>query len=118
MSLSDPITLTYDAVSVSLNRINQDNYGAEYYAESGTKRFTMSVKHTIPAKGKSGESHLVRLDVEHYDAGGVLLRTTSAWTVIRTDNGVQELVACEDTTAALVAFLTPANITKIAGRQS
>lgn len=118
MSLSDPIALTYDGGTVNMPRINQDNYGAEYYAESGTKRLTLSVKHTIPAKGKAGESHLVRLDVEHYDANGLLQRVASAWTVIRTDSGIQDQESSEDATEALVALLSAANITKVVGRQS
>lgn len=118
MSLSDPIALAYNGGSIDLARINQDNYGAEYYAESGTNRFSLSVKHTIPAKGKSGESHLVRLDVEHYDANGVLLRVASAWTVIRTDTGIQDQESSEDAAEALVALLSAANITKVVGRQS
>lgn len=118
MSLTDPIALNYNGGVVNLARINQDNYGAEYYAESGTSRFTMSVKHTIPAKGKAGESHLVRLDVEHYDANGLLLRVASAWTVVRTDSGIQDQESSEDATEALVDFLSAANITKVVGRQS
>lgn len=116
--LGDTIALTWNATSVTLTKINQDNYGSEYFAESGVRRFTLSVKHTIPARGKSGESHLARLDVEVYDANGVLLRTVSAWTVIRTDTGIQEQEECEDAAEALVAFLSAANITKIVGRQS
>jgi len=118
MALTDPIALTYDGATVNLARINQDNYGAEYYAESGTRRLTLAVKHTIPGKGKPGESHLVRLDVEHYDAQGLLLRTASAWTVIRTDHGIQDQTMSEKSTAALVALLTAGNITKVVGRQS
>lgn len=75
------------------------------------------MKHTIPARGASGESHLVRLDVEVYDAAGVLLRTASAWTVIRTDNGIQDPEESEDAAEAVVDFLSDANITKIVGRQ-
>jgi hypothetical protein len=116
--IGDPITLTYNAGSITMNRINQDNHGAEYYAASGNDRFTLSVKHTIPARGKAGESHLARLDVEHYDATGVLLRTASAWSVIRTDNGIQSVTNAENAAKALTAFLTAANITKLVTRES
>jgi hypothetical protein len=116
--IGDTVALTYNAGTVTLNRINQDNHGAEYYAASGNDRFTLSVKHTIPGRGKPGESHLARLDVEHYDAAGVLLRTASAWTVIRTDNGIQTAVNLENAAKALTAFLTAANITKLVNRES
>jgi hypothetical protein len=118
MSLSDPITLAWDSGTVTMNRINQDSHGSEYYGVSGVRRFTLTVKHTIPARGASGESHLVRLDVEVYDANGVLLRTASAWAVIRTDGGIQDQEESEDAAEALVDFLSDATITKIVGRQN
>lgn len=116
--IGDTVALTYNAGTVTLSRINQDNHGAEYYAASGNDRFTLNVKHTIPARGKPGESHLARLDVEHYDANGVLLRTASAWAVIRTDNGIQSITSSENAAKALTAFLTAANITKLVNRES
>lgn len=118
MSLSDPVVLAYDGGNLNFARINQDNYGAEYYVVSGTKRLTLSIKHTKPAAGEPGESHLIRLDVEHYDANGLLLRKASAWTVIRTDLGIQDQESSEDVTEALVALLTAGNITKFVGRES
>lgn len=116
--IGDTIALTYNAGTVNLARINQDNYGAEYFGTSGNDRFTLNVKHTIPARGKPGESHLARLDVEHYDAAGVLLRTASVWTAIRTDNGIQNNPSSELATKALTAFLSAATITKLVNRES
>lgn len=117
MAISDPITFAYDAGNITLNRINQDSYGAVYYGEGTDKKLTLTVKHTIPPRGGSGESHLVRLDVEHY-ASGVYVRTSSAWVVIRTTDNVQDVESSEDAAEALVDFLSDANITKIVGRQS
>lgn len=116
--IGDPVQITYNTVAKDLVRVNQDNFGASYYLEDGTERFNLSVKHTIPAKGKPGESHLVRLDVEHYDANSVLLRTASAWTVIRTDNGIQDATSSSRAALALLGLLTSANITKVLSRES
>lgn len=116
--IGDTIGITFDAVAKTLTKVNQDNYGATYYLEDGTRRFTLNVKHTIPAKGKPGESHLMRLDVEVYDAEGVLQRTASAWSVIRTDNGSQDSAESIDVTAALLTAFTPTNYTKMIGRES
>jgi len=116
--IGESIAITYNGVSKTLPRLNQDNFGATYFLEDGQLRYNLNVKHTIPQKGKPGESHLVRLDVEHYDAVGVLLRTASAWTVIRTDNGIQDKTSSDRATSALQSFLTAANITKIIGRES
>jgi hypothetical protein len=118
MSLSDPLSITYNAVATNLNRVNQDNYGAVYYGESAAgERLTFTVKHTIPARGASGESHLARLDVEQYTAG-VLTRTSSVWMAFRASDAVQDQESMEDAAEALVAALTVANITKLVSRQS
>lgn len=119
MAISDPITFAYDSGNITMNRINQDNYGAVYYGEGTNLKFYLRISHTIPARGKFGESHLVRLDVEHYDGTTLaLLRTSSAWCVIRTDDGNQDQENSEDAAEALVDFLSDANITKIVGKQS
>lgn len=117
MALSDPISLAYNAGTVTMNRINQDNYGAVYYGEATDKKLTLSVKHTIPARGAAGESHLVRLDVEQY-ASGEYLRTSSAWAVIRTDGGTQDATEADLAAQAVVDLLSDANLDKIIGRQS
>lgn len=117
MALSDPISLAYDAGVVTMNRINQDNYGAIYYGEATDKKLTLTVKHTIPARGEAGESHLVRLDVEHY-ASSEYVRTSSAWLVVRTDDGIQDQESSEDAAEAIVDLCSDANLTKIIGRQS
>lgn len=116
--IGDTIGITYATVAKTLKKVNQDNFGANYYLEDGNDRFNLTIKHTIPAKGKAGESHLARLDVEHYDVDGVLLRTASAWTVIRTDIGIQDSTKSTNATLALQSFLTSANIGKIVGRES
>lgn len=117
MALSDPLTFAYDAGNITMNRINQDNYGAVYYGEGTDVKLTLTVKHTIPPRGGDGESHLVRLDVEHY-ASGVYVRTASAWMVIRTSDNVQDQEASEDAAEAIVDLCSDANLTKIIGRQS
>jgi hypothetical protein len=119
MAFSDPIALAYDAGVVNLNRINQDSFGATYFGEATNKRITATVKHTIPPRGGSGESHMFRLDVEHYDATTLAYtRTASAWIAIRTDDNTQDAEMSEDVTEAIVDFLTDPNITKLVSRQS
>lgn len=116
--IGDTIGITYNTVAKTLKKVNQDNFGAVYYLEEATVRFTLNVKHTIPAKGQPGESHLMRLDIEHYDANGVLLRTSSAWAVIRTDDGAQDATLSGYATAALLTAFTSTNYTKLIGRES
>lgn len=115
--LADPLPITYNAVVKNLVRVNQDNYGSSYYLEDGDLRFRLSVKHTIPAVGEPGESHLCRLDVDHY-ASGVYVRTASAWGVIRTDGGVQDSTSSSRAALALQTAMTSGNITKLTARES
>jgi len=121
--LGDTIGVTFDAVAKTLNRVNQDGFGAQYYLDdraTSNRCFYVTVKHTIPSRGSPGESHLFRLDVEKYDSAApyALLRSASAWMAIRTDVATQDQEESEDTTECVVDFLSDANITKIVGRQS
>lgn len=115
--LVDPLPITYNAVVKNLVRVNQDNYGSAYYLEDGDLRFRLSVKHTIPAVGAAGESHLCRLDVDHY-ASGLFVRTASAWGVIRTDGAVQDSTSSSRAALALQTAMTSGNITKLISRES
>lgn len=120
--LAEPITITYNAVAKSLSRINQDAYGSTYYLDdtANLMRFTLSVKHVIPKNGSPGESHLIRLDVEHISAAdGTVTRKVSSWNVMKTDISSQDLVASQRCQAALLTLTTlTAQTDKVLGRQS
>lgn len=117
--LDNTLTINYAATPVTLTKVSEQNFSSEYFGENGNDKFNLSVKHTIPARGQPGESHLVRLDVEHYDAEGTYLRTSSAWTVIKTFDGTQNSTACENTVASLQDFTAVAvNIAKVIARES
>jgi len=118
--LDNTLSIDYGAtVGITLTRVNQDNFSSKYYGEDGNQKFNLSVKHQIPERGLAGESHLVRLDVEHYDAEGVYIRTSSAWTVIKTFDGTQDSTASVNTVLALQDFTgVQANIEKVAARES
>lgn len=119
MALGDPIVVTYDGTPKNLVRINDQNFTSFYYLDDGTERFSLSVKHTTPSqKGGAGESHLVRLDVEHYDGIGDLLRTSSAWTVIKTFDGKQDTSSSLKAADALIDLMDSTFIGRILGRES
>lgn len=115
---ADPFPVTYNAVVKNLVRINQDSNGSDYYLDGGLEKFSMSIRHTIPAKGGSGESHLIRLDVDHHDANGVYLRRTSAWTVLKTFDSTQDTTKSGYASNALAGALSGANITKLLAREN
>lgn len=116
--LADTLSITYNAVAVTLNKVSEANFTSQYFGESSGLRFTLDVKHTIPPVGKGDESHLVRLTVEHFDGSGVYQRTVSPWVVIKTIDNVQDSTASLRATKALIGLLTDAFVTQIIGRQS
>lgn len=106
--LGDTLTVTYNAVAKVLNKVSTGNYAATYYLDDASNHmtFTASVKHTIPAVGASGESHLMRLDVAYFDATtGDLLRTESVWSVFRTTGAPQSTVSLGYAAHAVVDYL-------------
>lgn len=117
MAFADPLQITYNAVTKDLVRVNQDGYGAVYYLDDGTEKYTMSVKHTIPPRGQPGESHLMRLDVEIFDSDGVYLRTDTAWMVTKTTDAVQSSTQLGYAADALSALMTAANVAKLNARE-
>lgn len=90
--LANSYTLDYTGTDdLVLKRTNQDAGGSTFFFRGSNYDVTMSVKHTYPAvRGSGEESHLVRFDVQQYDADGVLVRTSSVWTVFATRGGAQD----------------------------
>jgi hypothetical protein len=118
--LDNTLTIDYGATTgIVLTRIREDGYASEYRGESGDMKFVMNIKHTIPARGAGGASHLVRLDVEHYDVDGLYVRTSSAWTVIKTFDAPQDETAASNTMGSLLDFIgVSSNIDKIVANES
>jgi hypothetical protein len=116
--IGDSLTITYNAASKVLLKVNQDNYGAEYFLRESLAIYRLKISHTIPAKLGTNESHLVRLDVETYDANGELVRTESCWTVMKTADAAQNSTTLLYAINSLVGWTTSANMTKVMGRES
>lgn len=119
MAFSDPITFAFDGANYTLNRVGQSNYTSTWFGVGTNLQINLTLKHTVPAVGAAGESHLARVDIDFFDATTTLFkRRASAWCSIRTDGAPQDSENSEDVTEALVDFLTDANITKLVSRQS
>lgn len=118
--IGDTIGITYNAVAKTLVKVNQDSYGADYFLDDSANlmKHYLKVRHTIPARGKFGESHMMRLDIEFLDANGVVIRTASSWGVLYTNDNTQDLVTSQRTQAAFLTALTAGNTTKMLGRES
>lgn len=116
--LGTTLGITYNAVAKTLSRVKDDGYSADYYLDDGQLKFLLSVKHTVPSRGGVGESHLVRLDVDMYDANMVFLRTASAWTVIKTFDAVQDTTSSNNVANALRTLTDSTFIGKLNTRES
>lgn len=122
--LDNSITITYNAQSVVLFRLNQDGYtGLFQGALASGDVMTLEVKHTIPAiAGKSAEQHLCKLTLEEYsivDGVKTLSRLTSAHTVIKTGTpGIEDDTVSLNVKKALDSFMTDANVGKVLQRRS
>lgn len=115
--LADPLSITYNAVAISMKKIKEANGASQYYAENGGRKFTLDFSHTIPPNGKGGESHLAKLTVEHFDANGIFLRSVSPWSVVKTFDQPQVAADAEYAARALRDLLTNAVITQLVGRE-
>jgi hypothetical protein len=119
MAIADPLTFAYDSGNVTLNRTGVNNNSTIYFGAGTNLTITLTIKHTIPAVGEDGESHLARVDIDHFDSTtGLFKRRCSAWCAIRTDGTPQDAEMAEDVAESLVDFLSDANITKLVSRQS
>lgn len=116
--LADTLTITYNAASVTLNKVTEANYRSKYYAEGTGVKYHLDIQHTVPAAGQPGESHLVKLTVEHFDTNGVFVRSVNAWMVIRSPDASQDSTAALRAANALVSLTTSAFNTLVIGRQS
>lgn len=118
MSFSDPTAITYNAVVKNLAYISDAVNGRDYYKDDGQIKFMMTTRHTIPQRGGSGESHLIRLDADHHDVGGLYLRRCSAWFVVKTFDNTQASTDLGYLGKALAGLLTATNVDKLIARES
>jgi len=117
MSFTDPMAFTYNAVVKNLARVNQDANGSDFFYDGTTEKFSAAVRHTIPPKGGIGESHMLRLDVEYYDANSLYLRKGSVWLAAKSYDSAQNSTTLGYSMAALVSYLTSGNQTKLLARE-
>lgn len=54
MSFGSTVTITINSVAKVLNRINQDNYGSEYFLRSTSEEYRMKVRHSKESAQKDG----------------------------------------------------------------
>ena len=87
MAFANPLVISVNGVNKTLNKINQDNYGSEYYLREATQSFRVKIRHTTEA-GSTGTGKIHRANVEFTQtifavAPAVLDNVRTAYTVLR-----------------------------------
>lgn len=121
--IGDTTDISYDSVTKTLVKINQDNFGAVYSFEEsdGSMKYDLTIKHTIPVRDGKGESHLVRLDITYRDTDGVFTHSESSWCVIKSFDAPQVTFDADRTCRCISNWLDNtswANLTKFVARES
>lgn len=116
--IGDTTDVTIDSVAKTLKKVNQDNFGAQYFLRDGTVEYTLKIEHVLPAK-KNGnlESHKVTLVRDTFDAESVLISREETWAVFRTTVGRQPADHL-DAALGLADWCDSANLTKVLDRES
>jgi hypothetical protein len=55
MAIANPLVLTFDSESKSLVKINQDNFGSEYYLREATQEFRCKIRSSTESPQKNGQ---------------------------------------------------------------
>jgi hypothetical protein len=129
MSISDPATLTVNAVPKALNRISFDGNSSSYRLRSSTDEFTLNIRNTSYTRSSSKAGAPGKLVYRHnaefvqtvYAVAPSTANTTRrAYVVIENEQG-DTLADPTYVAAALLAFLTAssnANIAKMLNDES
>lgn len=116
--IGDTTTVTIDSVGKVLTKVNQDNFGAQYFLRDGTVEYTLKVEHVLPTKKNNNlESHKVTLITDTYDAEDVLLSREEMWVVLRTTFGRQPADSI-DRALGLADWCDSTNLAKVLNRES
>lgn len=118
--LGDTITLTYNAVSTILSKINQDNYSSEYLKRTSTEEFRLRVRHSL----ESAKAGLVPFDRHNIELTHTVFATPTVVeivditsTTIRSRKSTDPAVTLL-TAKASIGYLTDANLTKLIAWES
>ena len=116
---ADPLVVTVNAVAKSLNRINQDSYGSEYFLREALQEWRLKIRHTT-YKNAAG----VLTDRHNFEFVNTVYATTTAAAIVRkiysvfensrSDTGADPLQAFN----GFVGFMTSGNIQKALNYES
>nr|UOL48987.1 MAG: putative coat protein [Leviviridae sp.] len=102
VTLANPMPLTFNSVAKSLPRINQDNYGSEYYLLEATQSFRLKIRHSTESVQKDG----TQFDRHNVELTHTVLPTSTTPTIV-----TQTYMVFRD----LPTGTTPANLGYVSG---
>lgn len=112
MAFGATLTVTVNAVAKVLNRINQDNYGSEYYLRSSTDEYRARVRHTKEAPQSDGtvnDRHNIEVTHTVYATSTTKKIVRQAYIVVRVPSD-DDLVAAGYLFAGVVDYLDSATV--------
>lgn len=117
---ADTLTLTVNSVAKNLIRINQDGYSSEYRLKEATGEYSLNIRNTGYTDKKRGEvsRHNVEFVQTVYPVAPATTPTVRKAYLVFEDSKGDTIIDPVKVTAALVAFLTEANLTKLVNWES
>lgn len=118
VTISAPLAITFNGDAKSLSRINQDNYGSEYFLNEGTQSFRVKIRHSTESPNGAGvrlDRHNVELTWVQAADGDTPAITTQVYVVLRDDAGRIAATDLEHVAGALTGLLTADNVGALFG---
>lgn len=117
--LTDPQTITVNAVAKNMPRINQDNNTSVYRLRSTTDEYVLTIKHNDGkiTGGVAGEGHVIKVQYTLFATATVPQSTTLIWLTIQNQDGM-DLTQVKNVALALCAYATGATIDKLLNGES
>lgn len=117
---ANTITIGFASGSVTLNRINQDQYSSEYMKRTATKQYTLKIRHNrskATASRPAYDRHNVELIVKTFQDGDTPEYDTKAYFVMEnlpSDDTIEVMDALADWAIAT----SGSNLTALLGWES
>jgi hypothetical protein len=96
MAFGSTATITINAVAKVLNRINQDNYGSEYYLRSTLEDYRMKIRHSKEAPQADGR----QFDRHNVEVTHTVFATSTVAEIKRVTSFTIRVLGTDDLTAA------------------
>lgn len=96
MTFGATATITVNSVAKVLNRINQDNYGSEYYLRSTLDEYRMKVRHSKEARQADGS----RFDRHNVEITHTVYATSLVPAIVRVTSCTLRVLDNDDITSA------------------